>query len=137
MTMASSLELRCPFLDHRLVERVAGLPLSWKVRGLSGKWALKRVAGELLAASTVRRRKWGFKVPVGEWFRGPLADVLRDVLLSRAALSRGYFREPALRELVQAHLAGRRNHEKQLWILFQLELWHQMFVDGAGVDSPA
>jgi asparagine synthase (glutamine-hydrolysing) len=74
---------------------------------------------------------------VGEWFRGPLADVLRDVLLSRAALSRGYFREPALRELVQAHLAGRRNHEKQLWILFQLELWHQMFVDGAGVDSPA
>lgn len=136
MTMAHSLELRCPFLDYRLVEFAAGrLPLALKVRGRAGKWILKQVARKLLPREIIERKKWGFKVPVGEWFRGPLQPVLRDVLLSPRALSRGYFREARLRTLIEDHVAGRTNHEKQLWILFQLELWHLMFLDrtlGAG-----
>ena len=130
MTMASSLELRCPFLDYRLVEFAArDVPRSLKIRGLSGKHILKDMAAALLPPEIVKRRKWGFKVPTAEWFRGPLAGVLRDVLFSTAARSRGYFREAKVRELVDAHVSGTRNLEQQLWALFQLELWHLMFVD--------
>jgi len=131
MTMASSLELRCPFLDYRLVEFAARrIPRSLKIRGLSGKWILKDLARSILPPEIVRRRKWGFRVPTAEWFRGSLAPVLRDVLLSKAARSRGYFREPRVVELIEGHVSGRADHDKQLWTLFQLELWHLMFVDG-------
>jgi asparagine synthase (glutamine-hydrolysing) len=130
LTMTNSLELRCPFLDYRLVEFAAReVPLDLKVHGLSGKWILKRLAAKLLPREVVRRRKWGFKVPLKQWFRGPLARVAKDVLLSPRALARGYFREEGLRRLLDAHVAGQTNYEKQLWILLQLELWHLMFVD--------
>jgi asparagine synthase (glutamine-hydrolysing) len=129
MTMAHSLELRCPFLDYRLVELGARLPARMKVRGRSGKWLLKRIARSRLPAHIVDRAKWGFKVPLAQWFRTSLADTLRNVLLSRTALARGYFHEPELRRLIDAHASGRRNYEKQLWILLMLELWHLMFVD--------
>jgi asparagine synthase (glutamine-hydrolysing) len=129
MTMAHSLELRCPFLDYRLVELGARLPAHMRVRGRSGKWLLKRIARRRLPAHIVDRAKWGFKVPLAQWFRTSLAHTLRNVLLSRAALARGYFHEPELRRLIDAHASGRRNYEKQLWILLMLELWHLMFVD--------
>jgi asparagine synthase (glutamine-hydrolysing) len=129
MTMAHSLELRCPFLDYRLVEFGSRLPLKLKVRRGSGKWLLKRIARERLPAGIVRRRKWGFKVPLDQWFRGTLAPVVREVLLSPQARRRGYFRGDEVRRLIEAHVSGRRNYEKQLWILLLLELWHRMFVD--------
>ena len=129
MTMAHSLELRCPFLDYRLAELGARLPLHLKVRGRSGKWLLKRIARRRLPSGIVDRRKWGFKVPLAQWFSGPLAPLLREVLLSPAANGRGYFREAEVRRLIDAHVSGRRNYEKQLWILLLLELWHRMFVD--------
>ena len=125
MTMAHSLELRCPFLDYRLVEFAARrVPLSAKIRGLSGKRLLKTLAQTLLPPEIVHRRKWGFKVPTSQWFRGPLRALLPDVLLSKAALSRGYFNESRVRVLIDDHVAGRHDHDKQLWILLQLELWH-------------
>jgi asparagine synthase (glutamine-hydrolysing) len=130
MTMASSLELRCPFLDYRLVEFAARrLSPSLKMRGLSGKWILKQLAASLLPRDIVDRPKWGFHVPTAEWFRGPLAGVLRDVLLSREARSRGYFQLERVGTLIEDHVAGRTNNEKQLWILLQLELWHRVFID--------
>ncbi len=129
MTMAHSLELRCPFLDYRLAEFGARLPLDLKVRGRAGKWLLKKIARRRLPAGIVDRRKWGFKVPLDHWFRGPLAPLLREVLLSPEALGRGYFREAEVRRLIDSHVQGRQNQEKQLWILLLLELWHRMFVD--------
>jgi len=130
MTMAHSLELRCPFLDYRLVELLArGVPRRLKLRRLSGKWLLRKLAAPLLPPEVVKRPKWGFKVPTSEWFRGSLLGVLHDVLLSPAARSRGYFREKRVRELIDDHAAGRTDQDKRLWILFQLELWHLMFVD--------
>jgi asparagine synthase (glutamine-hydrolysing) len=70
----------------------------------------------------------GFGVPVGQWFRGPLRDFLRDALLSPRALDRGYFREPEVRRLVEEHLEGRADHSFQLWNLLMLELWHREFI---------
>lgn len=139
MTMAHSLELRCPFLDWRLVEFAARrLPRWMKVRGREGKRILKMVAeGPLgLPPEIVHRPKWGFKVPVGKWFRaGPLGASLRATLLSREALSRGWYREEALRRLVEDHAGGRVDNGRKLWILYQLELWHRMFVDGTLAPS--
>jgi asparagine synthase (glutamine-hydrolysing) len=130
MTMAHSLELRCPYLDYRLVEFAANrIPLTEKIRGLTGKAILREVARPILPAETLDRRKWGFKVPIDEWFRGPLLGVLREVLLSPRALARGYFDSEKISHLIEAHASRRVNHEKQLWILLQLELWHLMFVD--------
>jgi asparagine synthase (glutamine-hydrolysing) len=130
MTMAHSLELRCPYLDYRLVEFAANrIPLAEKIRGFTGKAILRDVARPILPAETLDRRKWGFKVPIDEWFRGPLLGALREVLLSPRAEVRGYFVAEKIRQLINAHASGRVNLEKQLWILFQLELWHLMFVD--------
>jgi asparagine synthase (glutamine-hydrolysing) len=130
MTMAHSLELRCPYLDYRLVEFAANrIPRAQKIRGLTGKAILREVARPILPAETLDRRKWGFKVPIDEWFRGPLLGVLREVLLSPRAIGRGYFEAGKVRQLIDAHASGRTNLEKQLWILLQLELWHLMFVD--------
>jgi asparagine synthase (glutamine-hydrolysing) len=130
MTMAHSLELRCPFLDYRLVEFAARrVPLSAKVRGFTGKWLLRALGEKTLPAAISGRRKWGFKVPTSQWFRGPLRGLLQDALLSRTALARGYFVESRLRALIDEHVSGRQDHDKQLWILVQLELWHRMFVD--------
>lgn len=130
MTMAHSLELRCPFLDYRLAEFAAAeLPIDYKLRGSRGKWILQEWARSLLPAEIFERPKWGFKVPLYAWFRGPLAKVFREVMFSQAARARGYFRETELKRLIELHESGRTNLEKQLWILFQLELWHLMFVD--------
>jgi asparagine synthase (glutamine-hydrolysing) len=144
MTMAHSLELRCPFLDWRVVDFAARqLPRWMKVRRGEGKRILKMVAeGPAgLPREIVHRPKWGFKVPVSAWFRtAGLGGSLRAVLLSREALSRGWYRETALRRLIDDHAAGRADTGRKLWILFQLELWHRMFVDrtfGALDELPA
>lgn len=131
MTMGHSLELRCPFLEHRLVEFAAQqLDPRMKVRGFAGKWILKEMARELLPPEIVQRRKWGFIVPISAWFRGPMQEVLRTTLLSPAAGRRGLVERSAVRALVDDHVEGRSDHGKQLWLLFQLELWHLMFIDG-------
>ncbi len=134
MTMAHSLELRCPFLDWRLVEFAARrLPRAMKVRGRDGKRVLKLLAeGPVgLPKEIVRRPKWGFKVPVSEWFRGDvLGPSLRATLFSQGALHRGWYQETALRRLFDDHVEGRADNGRKLWILYQLELWHRMFVDG-------
>src|SRR5438067_11041655 len=125
MSMAHSLELRCPYLDWRLAEFAAReIPPGMKVRRLSGKLILKQVAKGLIPKEIIDRNKWGFKVPMAEWFRGPLQQTLKQVLLSKSALARGYFRQARVQQLIDEHVSGQRNNEKQLWILFQLELWH-------------
>jgi asparagine synthase (glutamine-hydrolysing) len=130
MTMANSLELRCPFLDFRLVEHAAREVLrSDKLRGLNGKWLLREAARPFLPPEVLERRKWGFKVPTSQWFQGPLLEALRQVLLSDRAAARGYFRREQVRQLIDRHASGQVDNDKKLWILFQLELWHLMFVD--------
>ena len=128
-TMAVSLEARSPFLDHKVMEYCATLPSRYKLRGMRGKYLLKKVAAPLLPREILSRRKSGFVAPVGEWMRGELRPWLHEVLLSPTALKRGYFEPDAVRGLVQAHLEGREDLSFELWALLWLELWHREFLD--------
>jgi asparagine synthase (glutamine-hydrolysing) len=126
-TMANSLEARSPLLDHRVMEFAARLPDRYKVRGLTSKYLLKKVARKLLPPAILKRPKMGFGVPVGPWMRRELRPLLEDVLLSPQALARGYFRAGYLRQLVRGHLAGQHDFSFRLWALVWLELWHREF----------
>jgi asparagine synthase (glutamine-hydrolysing) len=127
-SMANSLEARSPFLDHEVMEFAARLPAGIKFRRGRLKSLLKRAFADLLPPENVNRRKMGFGVPVGQWFRGPLRDLLCDALISPSSLGRGYFREPEVRRLVDEHLGRRADHSFQLWNLLMLELWHREFI---------
>src|SRR5262245_8590728 len=127
-SMANSLEARSPFLDHEVMEFAARLPVEIKFRGKRLKHLLKLAFADLLPPENVNRRKMGFGVPVGQWFRGPLRELLRDALYSRQSLERGYFREPEVRRLVDEHLESAADHSFQLWNLLMLELWRREFV---------
>ena len=132
-SMANSLEVRSPFLDHELVEFVAALPPGLKLRGGEQKYLLKRAFADLLPPAVLRRRKMGFSVPLDRWFRGCLKDYLREVLLDERTLKRGYFRPGPLRELLREHESGKFDHGFKLWSLLILELWQRMFIDGDGL----
>ncbi|MGQ9574115.1 MAG: asparagine synthase (glutamine-hydrolyzing) [Thermoguttaceae bacterium] len=131
-SMAHALETRPPFLDHRVVELAARMPLAWKFRWGRGKWILRRAFADLLPPEIRRRRKMGFGVPLDHWFRGPLAEFARGVLLDPRTLGRGLFRPEAVRRLVEAHLSGRFDHSYRLWALLVLELWQRRWLDQGG-----
>ena len=123
--MAHSLEARSPLLDHELMQLAASLPPDMKVRGTEKKVGLRAAMRGTLPDEIVDGRKQGFEVPLAEWLRGDLRELLRDVLLGAPATERGYFREARVRRLVDDHLAGRRDHARGLWTLLVFELWHQ------------
>ncbi|MDA0747447.1 MAG: asparagine synthase (glutamine-hydrolyzing) [bacterium] len=123
MSMAASLELRVPFLDHTLVEFAASLPPGLKLRGLTTKYILKKSASDLLPKNILRRPKHGFEIPVASWLANELRGHVQDLILSPQALSRGLFTSKSLETLVQTHSSGHSNLSRQLWALMALELW--------------
>jgi asparagine synthase (glutamine-hydrolysing) len=129
MTMANSLEARCPFLDQRVLEFAAGIPSKLKLKGMTTKYILKRALAGIVPDEIIRRKKHGFGVPVGLWFRTSLKRYLHETLLSPEALQRGYFRESSLRRLIEEHQSGKRDHGHRLWALLTLEIWHRVFID--------
>ena len=128
-TMAVSLEARSPFLDHKVIEFAASLPEKYKLRGLTTKYLLKQVLKKLLPQENLDRRKMGFGVPIGHWFRGQLQPFLRETILSEKALKRGLFKPESVKQMVELHTRGERDHSHQLWTLLMLELWFQRFID--------
>ena len=130
MSMAASIESRVPFLDHPLVEFVAGLPERFKIRGMTTKWVLREAMRDALPAPILSRRKMGFPVPVGRWLRGKFRPLVDELVLGERALARGYFSREPLARMAAAHLSGTENHAQRLWSLINFELWHRMFVDG-------
>jgi asparagine synthase (glutamine-hydrolysing) len=127
MTMAASLEARMPFMDHQLAAFVSGLPDEWRVRGLTTKRILREAMRRVLPAAILERPKIGFRVPVNEWFRGRMRGYLTDCLTGADSRTRDYYRPEALRGYVEEHAAGRQNHEKLLWSLLTLEIWHREY----------
>lgn len=123
MSMAHSLEVRPPFLDHRIVEFAASLPESFKVRGNSLKFLLRELMKDKLPEAILTRKKEGFDIPAHQWFRGPLRSLLEDTLTPRAVRETGLFRPEAVRKFVNAHLERRANYGYPLWGLLMLFLW--------------
>jgi len=128
-SMAHSLEVRCPLLDHPLVEFAARIPSALKRDASGGKLIFKRAVARLLPPAVLARRKTGFGVPLGRWFRGELADLLRGSLLDERARRRGLFVPSFVARLVDEHTAGRRDWSTRLWALLCLELWFREFID--------
>jgi asparagine synthase (glutamine-hydrolysing) len=127
MTMAASIEARVPFLDHVLAEFVSALPDEYRVRGLQTKWILRTAGKRILPDAILKRPKVGFRVPVNRWFQAGMRDFLLDHLRSGDSLTRGYFDGRALDAVIDEHLGGRQNHEKLLWSLLNLEIWHRQY----------
>ena len=127
MSMAVSLEVRTPLLDHKLIEFMANVPVDWKLRGLTTKYLFKKIAAELLPTEIVRRPKQGFMVPLAAWFRDELHDFVRDVLLSSQCCQL-YYQSAAVERLLTEHQAGQADHSGRLWALLQFALWHETFL---------
>ncbi len=129
MSMAHSIESRVPLLDNRVIDFAATLPAHLKIANGRRKHVLKEAVRSLLPPGIIDRKKQGFGVPLGVWFRGGLTDVFSDVLKSARTRQRGYFEPAFVDRLVDEHLAGRRDHTLRLWQLMVFELWHRHYLD--------
>jgi len=124
-SMAASLEVRCPLLDHHLAEYATRIPTSWKWQNGKGKQILLEALGDRLPPELLTRSKMGFGVPIDHWFRGPLRELVHDSLLSRRFLDRGIVYPDFVRYLLQEHDRGRRDNRHHLYALLMLELWFE------------
>jgi asparagine synthase (glutamine-hydrolysing) len=127
-SMAATLEVRVPLLNHELVELAARMPPGLKLKGLKRKYILKRAAESLLPRDVVWRRKAGFGAPVRAWLRGPLRPLVDELLSEEAVKRRGLFRPAEVRRVVEANLSGREDYNLQVLQLLTLELWHREFI---------
>jgi len=127
MSMAASIESRVPFLDHTLAEFASSLPDHYRVRGKCSKWILREAGKRLLPERILTRPKAGFRVPVNRWFRAEMREYLMDHLQSASSMTRTYFDAKVLDSVLAEHVEGRQNHEKLLWSLLNLEIWHRQF----------
>lgn len=135
-SMANSLEVRVPILDHELIEWAAGLPLALKLRGGEGKYVFKKALEPLVPHELLYRPKMGFSIPLARWFRGPLRDRLRQALSSSTLADAGIFDLDYLRTLVDQHQAGTRDHSAPLWALLMFESFLRQVHDGSGRQAP-
>jgi asparagine synthase (glutamine-hydrolysing) len=134
MTMAHSLEARPPLLDHKLVEFAATVPARLRMKNGTTKYLLKQAMRGVLPDSIIDRTKQGFAVPLGRWFRGPLAGFARDILLSDQSRQRGLLNTTYIERLLQMHQRG-RNLDLQLWTTLSFELWCRRFLDRRGSQA--
>src|SRR5215203_4686245 len=128
MSMATSVESRVPFLDHKLVEFTARMPDSMKLRGQTTKYVLRESMKDVLPEKILSRSKMGFPVPIGSWFRGPFKSVIDEYVLSERAMSRGIFAPDFVRKIVSLHQSG-EDHSERLWALLNFEMWLRRFFD--------
>jgi asparagine synthase (glutamine-hydrolysing) len=129
MSMAHSIESRVPLLDNEVVEFASRLPSHLKIRNGRRKHLLKEVAAAVLPPEILARRKQGFGVPLGVWFRGGLRALFADSLLSPFSLQRGYFDPRFVRRVLDEHLSGKRDHSLRLWQLVVFDRWYGRYVE--------
>lgn len=132
-SMAHGLECRQPFLDYRVVEFAAGLPIGMKFKRLKGKRILRKAFGSLLPDEIWDRPKMGFGVPLDHWFRDELKGYTRDVLLDPATIARGFFRSDVVEKLIEEHQSGVFDHSYRLWSLLVFELWQRQWIDSTPI----
>jgi asparagine synthase (glutamine-hydrolysing) len=136
MTMAASLESRIPLLDYKLIEYAASIPSDAKIKSFKAKYLLKRAFGDFLPKPILTRKKMGFNVPTGIWFRGEQRGLITRLLLCERLRNRGYFNDAFIAQMIWDHLDGRTNYQAQLFTLASLELWLRVFVDSPRLEIP-
>jgi asparagine synthase (glutamine-hydrolysing) len=130
MSMACSLEVRCPLLDHVFAELAAQLPLSMKIRNGTRKYLLRRLAERLgVPRETLYRQKQGFALPLNHWMRNELKVELMALLLEPRTSERGYFRRKIIEKMLKEHQRNERDHSAVLWQLLAFELWHRNYLE--------
>ncbi len=132
-SMAHSLEVREPLMDHPLVEWLATVPSSLKLRGTQGKYLLKKAMESRLSADLLYRPKMGFAVPLASWFRGPLRERVREAMLGSRLLDTGYFNRRYLQHLLAAHESGVRDFSAAIWTLLMFERFLHHVADARSV----
>jgi asparagine synthase (glutamine-hydrolysing) len=129
MTMATSVELRVPFLDHRVVELGGRIPPRYRVKGWTTKYILKKAMEPYLPKEILYRGKMGFPTPLALMFKGEMRSYVENVLGSDQFMDRGYFQPEVVRRMLREHASGERDHHRVLWQLLVLEEWHRTFID--------
>jgi asparagine synthase (glutamine-hydrolysing) len=132
LSMWHSLEVRVPFLDHKLVEFVATIPSQLKLKGWEKKHILIKSLEGILPNSILHRRKQGFSIPLGAWLRGPLRELVRTNLSGKALRDHGLFNLQAIERMLDDHDRGVRNYETQLWALMIFVIWHRAYMKVSG-----
>jgi asparagine synthase (glutamine-hydrolysing) len=135
MTMAHGLEARSPFLDYELVEYLAKFPARVKVQNGRPKYLFRKLAAEYLPDSIVHRDKQGFMFPIAYWFRTDLYPFIQEFLINSYFVKQGLFRKEAVQRLLDQHRSNRFDHHVRLWMLLNLEIWHQIYIEQAGLET--
>ncbi len=136
LTMAASLEARVPLLDHKVVEFAASVPPHFKLNGWTRKYLLKQVSRGLLPNEVIDRKKAGFPIPIGHWFRHEARHFIHDLLAPDTVQRRGLFKPAYVATLLREHDSGFADHSALLWGLSSIELWQQRFLDNAPRVAP-
>ncbi|MEM7315163.1 MAG: asparagine synthase C-terminal domain-containing protein, partial [Planctomycetota bacterium] len=127
MSMAHSLEVRVPFLDHELVEFTARIPNNLKVKGLQLKYILRKAFANQLPSKIASLPKKGFDIPLDDWIRGPLREFVTDILTGPRLSESGFLRREFVESVLQDHLNRRGNHRQLLWPIVVFEYWRQQY----------
>ena len=126
LSLWHSLEVRVPFLDHKVVEFAAAIPSKYKISGVTKKYVLIKALEGLLPQNILSRRKQGFSIPLSDWLRGPLREMVRDHLSPESLKRVGLFNIQAVEKLVHEHEGHVRNHETKLWLILNLVRWDEL-----------
>ena len=129
MTMAHGLEARSPFLDHELIEFLAKVPANLKIQNSQPKYLMRKLASDYLPAPILQREKQGFMLPIAYWFRADLFPVVSQTLENSHFVKEGWFKKESVQRLLEEHRTNRYDHHVRLWMLLNLELWHQIYIE--------
>ena len=135
MSMAASIESRVPFLDHKLVEFTASLPISMKLKGFDTKRILRMAMKDKIPAPILSRSKKGFPVPIEKWFRHDYKELVKDVMFDERTRKRGIFNQKTVEHIIKKHQSGEKNYSDQIWTLINFELWQRIFLDREDFNS--
>ena len=130
MSMAASIESRVPFLDHPLVEFTANIPAAHQIKGMAGKFILKKAVEDLLPRDIIYRKKMGFPTPWAYWLAGPQLQQIETLLTEPRSIARGLFRPEAISRIFAEHRGGHRDQGNRIWRLLNLELWQRACLEG-------
>ena len=135
MSMAHSLEVRCPFLDRRVAEYAMRIPAAWKLRHGRIKYMARALSSRYLPKALVERKKQGFGFPLALWFRSGLRPLIEETVETSHLARDGIFRRAEMERLIREHVAGNIDHNYRLWLLFSLELFYRFWIECDDIDA--